>query len=209
MPDKFTWYAIISAFWLAFLAILGVNLAGGVIMPTEQTVETFGYPVEVPEVMPTATADAGADERPNIIALIAVASLDDGATAFRKCTSCHSVDAGTKPMTGPNLHNVVGREIGAVAGFNYSESLLAIGGVWDYQKLDDYLNDPKHLAPRGTMNFAGLKRHPERAAMIKFLMENTDNPPPLPEVPVEEPAEAAPADAAPADGAPADAAPAQ
>lgn len=199
MPDKLTWYAIISAFWLAFLAILGVNLAGGLIMPEKQTVETFGYPVEVPEEAVAAAAGPAEAQRPNIIPMIATASLEDGTAAFRKCVSCHAITADAKPMTGPNLHNIVGREIGGAGGFKYSESLVAIGGAWTYEKLDDYLENPKRLAPKGTMSFAGLKRADERAAAIKFLMANTDNAPPLPEVPPEEPeAQDAPAEAAPA-----------
>ncbi len=197
--DNRTFQAVVSAFWLAFLAILGVNIIGGLIMPETKTVEKFGYPVEVPEVAAvTATADAGA-QRPNIIPLIAVASVDDGAAGFRKCTSCHTAAADAKPMTGPNLHGLVGRAVATEPNFaKYSDSLKAIGGNWTYEKLDDYLENPKHLAPKGTMNFAGLKKHEERAAVIKFLMENTPNAPPLPAV------EAAPAEAAPA-AAPAEA----
>ncbi len=203
MPDKLTWYTIISAFWLAFLAILGVNIVGGMIMPEHQTVENFGYPVEVPEVAEVASAGAVEATRPNIIPLIAVATVEDGAAGFRKCTSCHIATADAKPMTGPSLHGVVGRTVAGDASFaKYSESLKAIGGAWTYEKLDDYLENPKHLAPKGTMNFAGLKRHDERAAVIKFLMENTPNAPALPAV-EEAPAEAAPAEAAPADAAPA------
>lgn len=197
--DNRTFQAVVSAFWLAFLALLGVNIIGGLIMPEHEVVEKFGYPVEVPEVAAvTETADAGA-QRPNIIPLIAVATVDDGAAGFRKCTSCHTAAADTKPMTGPNLHGLVGRAVASEPNFaKYSDSLKAIGGNWTYEKLDDYLENPKHLAPKGTMNFAGLKKHEERAAVIKFLMENTPNAPPLPAV------EAAPAEAAPAE-APAEA----
>lgn len=197
--DNRTFQAVVSAFWLAFLAVLGVNIIGGLIMPEHEVVEKFGYPVEVPEVAEvTATADAGA-ARPNIIPLIAVATVEDGAAGFRKCTSCHTAAADTKPMTGPNLHGLVGRAVATEPNYaKYSDSLKSIGGNWTYEKLDDYLENPKHLAPKGTMNFAGLKKHEERAAVIKFLMSNTPNAPPLPAV------EAAPAEAAPAE-APAEA----
>lgn len=198
MPDKLTWYTIISAFWLAFLAVLGVNIAGDLVMPEQHTVENFGYPVEVPEVEAPTMAEASPDaQRPNIIPMIAVATTEAGNGVFRRCTSCHTVAADAKPMTGPNLHNVVGRAVGSHPNFaNYSDSLKAIGGAWDYEKLDDYLENPKRLAPKGTMNFAGLKKAEDRAALIKFLMANTENAPPLPEVPAEAPA--APAEAAPA-----------
>ncbi|MGE4063720.1 MAG: cytochrome c family protein [Rhodospirillaceae bacterium] len=202
--DNRTFQAVVSAFWLAFLAVLGVNIIGGLVMPEEQTVENFGYPVEVPEVAAVATADSGAEaQRPNIIPMIALASAEDGSAGFRKCTSCHTVAADAKPMTGPSLHGVVGRTVAGDPNFaKYSESLRGIGGNWTYEKLDDYLENPKRLAPKGTMNFAGLKKAEERAAVIKFLMDNTPNAPPLPQV-AEAPAEAAPAEAAPAEAAPA------
>ncbi len=188
MPDKMTLYAVISAFWLAFLAILGVNLIGGFVMPQEKEIATTGYPVEVPEEE-VAVASNEPVERPSAIPLIAMASAEDGARGFRACQSCHSVDAGGASGTGPNLHNIVGQAIAAVSNFGgYSDSLREIGGAWTYELLDDYLEDPKRLAPSGTMNFTGLKRVDQRAAVIKFLMANTENPPPLPEIVEEEPA---------------------
>ena len=188
MPNKMTLYAVISAFWLAFLAILGVNLIGGFIMPHEEEIATTGYPVEVPEEE-VATASSEPEEPPSALPLIASASADAGARGFRKCQSCHTIDAGGASGIGPNLHNVVGQTIAAVASFgSYSDSLREIGGAWTYEQLDNYLEDPKRLAPSGTMNFNGLKRVDERAAVIKFLMANTENPPPLPEIVEEEPA---------------------
>jgi cytochrome c2 len=107
----------------------------------------YAYPFEVPDVAATASADAGADaQRPNIVPMIAAASLEDGNAGFKKCAACHSVVADAKPMTGPNLHNVVGRAVGGDPNFaKYTDSLKAIGGEWSYDKLDDYLQDPKRL----------------------------------------------------------------
>jgi len=36
------------------------------------------------------------------------------------------------------------------------------------------------LAPKGSMSFAGLKKPQDRAAVIKFLMSQSENPPPIP-----------------------------
>lgn len=204
MPDKMTWYAIIAAFWMAFLAILGVNLIGNTVMfgsPLHKTVaapEKFGFPIEVVEETPAA-AGAAVVERASSVPLIAAATLEDGTAVFKKCGACHTAEAGGANKTGPNLHNIVGAEIGDHEGFKTTESLKAIGGTWTYERLDDYLENPKRLAPKGSMSFAGLKKVEERAAVIKFLMSNTENPPELPvmeapaEAPVEAPAEAAPA----------------
>jgi len=188
MPKFFhhpTFQAIISAFWLAFLAILGVNLVGnfvmtGHVLPHKEVVEKFGFPIEVAEAAPEAGAGGAAEAKVDIVPLIAVAKAEDGAGVFRKCASCHNVETGGKNQTGPNLHDIVGAKIGHRDDFKYSESLLAVGGTWDYSKLNDYLENPKHLAPKGTMSFAGLKKPADRAAVIKYLMEHTTNPPALP-----------------------------
>jgi cytochrome c len=188
MPNKMTLYAVIAAFWLAFLAILGVNLIGGMVMPHEEQVATTGYPIEVPEG-DVAVASAAPEERPSALPLIAAATVEDGAKGFRKCQACHNLEPGGPNGTGPNLHNVVGRALAAVSNFGgYSDSLREVGGEWTYEKLDDYLQNPKRLAPKGNMAFIGLKKLPERAAVIKYLMANTENPPAVPEIAVEEPA---------------------
>ncbi len=174
------YYTIISGFWMAFLAILGVNIIGGFILPTEKpALETFAYPIEVAEVAVASADGGGPAARPDIRPMIVAANVDDGKAVFRKCASCHTAEMGGKNGTGPNLHNIVGDEVGDRNGFKTSDSLKAIGGKWDYAKLDDYLENPKRLAPKGTMSFAGLKKPQERANVIKFLMSNTDNPPPV------------------------------
>ena len=131
--------------------------------------------------------------------LVAAASVDDGVAAFKKCGSCHTTEAGGANKTGPNLHNIVGAEVANHAGFKTTESLNSIGGSWDYAKLDDYLENPKRLAPKGSMSFVGLKKPAERAAVIKFLISQTENAPPVPAA--AEAAPAAPAEAAPAEAA--------
>jgi cytochrome c len=182
------WDRAIPAFWLAFCAILVVNLIGnfifhGYILPEEGEhgahEAKFGYPIEVVEE--AGAAATGPVARVSAVPLIAAATAAAGTEVFRKCAACHTTEAGGANKTGPNLHNIVGDTIGDRNGFKTTDSLKAIaGGKWDYATLDDYLEDPKRLAPKGSMSFAGLKKPEERAAVIKHLMEATENPPPLP-----------------------------
>jgi cytochrome c len=202
-----TWYTIIAAFWLAFLTILGVNLVGNTVMfgsplsEEHEKLQKFGFPVEV--VADTSSDDkGGAPVFVSSLPLVATAKVEDGAAVFKKCGACHTAVAGGPNMTGPNLHNIIGDAIGDRNGFKTTDSLKAMpGGKWTYEILDDYIENPKHLAPKGAMSFIGLKKPQDRAAVIKFLMSQTDNPPPIPaaaETPAAAPAAAAPAAAAPA-----------
>jgi len=208
--NKMTWYTIISAFWVAFLAVLGVNLFGNTVMhgspiPHKEVVEKFGYPIEVVEEAPSSAVGEAGPGLVSSLPLIAAATVEEGAGVFKKCASCHTIEAGGANKTGPNLHDMVGAEIGDHAGFKTTDSLKAIGGNWTYEKLDDYLENPKRLAPKGSMSFAGLKKPQERAAVIKYMMSNTTNPPPVPaaaETPAAPAADAAAPAAAPT-GAPA------
>jgi hypothetical protein len=43
--------------------------------------------------------------------------------------------------------------------------------------LNAYLENPKNVAPKGTMSFIGLRKPKDRASIIKFLMARTENPP--------------------------------
>ncbi|WP_267167194.1 c-type cytochrome [Sulfitobacter sp. F26169L] len=100
--------------------------------------------------------------------LLAAASPDDGAKVFRKCTACHKVEEGAN-ATGPYLYGVVGRNIDAVEGFEYSGALEQSADVWTPENLSAFLEKPSAWAPGTTMGFAGLKKPEDRAAVIAYL----------------------------------------
>jgi cytochrome c len=101
---------------------------------------------------------------------------------------------------------VVGGPIAHLAGFSYSDALMALhnkGEKWTYENLDKFLTSPKAFAPGTAMGFLGIKKPDERANVIAYLRTLSDNPVPLPEASA---SEAAPADTAPDSGAAAPAA---
>ncbi len=122
-----------------------------------------------------ADADAG-----GLAAQFASVDAEQGAKVFRKCQACHSIDEGGKHKVGPNLWNVVGAPIAGKDGFNYSSALAGHGGEWSYDTLAAYLTNPKGFAPGNKMSFAGLKKPEDRAAVILYLRDHTESPPPLP-----------------------------
>jgi cytochrome c len=198
---------VLAAIWLAFLFILSINLLTGFVMPREETVKTFGFPIEVAQATEGDTSGSAAVPEQPIQPLIAQATAEQGEAVFRKCQSCHDASAGGPNKVGPNLHDIVGAPIGDHNGFHASDSLKAVGGAWTYDELDKWLNDPRSVAPKTLMSFAGLKKEEDRAAVIKYLMSETSSPPPL-DTSAAAPAAAPAASAAPAGGAAPAAAPA-
>jgi cytochrome c len=134
-------------------------------------------------------------------ALLAKADAAKGETTAAICKACHAFEAGAPSPIGPNLHNVVGRKIASVEGFNYSPALKAKAGeVWSYENLNHWITNPQAFASGTTMAFPGLPDGQQRADVIAFLRSKTDNPPPLPEVVAAKEAPAAEG-AKPAEGA--------
>lgn len=119
-----------------------------------------------------------------------------GERGAQVCTSCHTLEAGGPNRTGPNLHDVFGRQAASHAGFNFSPAMQGHNVRWDYLTLNEFLTAPSR-AVRGTaMTFAGIPNERDRVAVIAYLRSISPNNVPLPD-PLPE---AAPADA-PADGA--------
>ena len=110
--------------------------------------------------------------------LMALADIDKGAKVFRKCKACHKVEAG-KNGVGPSLHGIVGRDIASVDGYKYSDALMEKGGKWDVEALNAFLLKPKDWAPGTKMAFGGLRKEADRASVIAWLNEQSDNPLPL------------------------------
>jgi cytochrome c len=89
--------------------------------------------------------------------------------AFEACASCHSYERGEPAQEGPPLWGVVGRQVASVDGFGYSPALKALGGSWDRARLDQFLKDPKAMAPGTLMNLGRVSNANERAAVLDFL----------------------------------------
>ncbi|MEL6677752.1 MAG: c-type cytochrome [Pseudomonadota bacterium] len=96
------------------------------------------------------------------------ASAEAGERVFRQCRACHVLEDGVNRV-GPHLYDIVGREIGGVEGFRYSNTLAEMDGAWTYENLDAFLEAPRQWAPGTKMSYAGLRKPEDRANIIAYL----------------------------------------
>ena len=83
--------------------------------------------------------------------------------------SCHVVQPGAPSGIGPNLHGVVERKAGTLAGFAYSEAMAKSGITWTEAELNAFLANPQGKVP-GTAMAAGQVADAERrAAVVAYL----------------------------------------
>jgi cytochrome c2 len=199
--NSFEFNKVFGAATGALLIYLLANFVSEELYHLEEP-EELAYAVALPE------SEAPAEEEPEVDLATLLASADPaaGASQFRKCSACHKLEDGANGV-GPHLHQVVGRDVGAVDGFNYSGALSEAAQVWGFEELYAFLENPKAYAPGTSMGFAGLAKPEDRAAVIVYLNAEGGSNLPLPEpqaaaVEEEAPAEEVAAEEAPVEEAP-------
>ncbi|MFP4313047.1 MAG: c-type cytochrome [Alphaproteobacteria bacterium] len=158
-------------------AYLAAFVADKLIHP-ETTLETDAVAIEGGEVASAGPAQKAGPEP--IMHLIATADIARGEKLSKACAACHSFDQGGPNKIGPNMWGVVGDEKGHIKDFVYSEALLEKGGDWNYDSLNKFLWKPKSYIPGTKMNYVGIKKPEDRAAMIAWLRTLGSSSYPLP-----------------------------
>ena len=179
--DSFELNKIIAAVLMVALLVIGIGKLSNVIFHVEKP-ETPGYSVDVEQstVVSSQTSSQPAEDKIDISTLIAMGDIARGEKVFKKCAACHSIVKGGKNNIGPALYNVVGRKVGAVDDYKYSKALTSYGKAWTFEELNGYLLKPAKWIKGTKMAFAGLRKEKDRASVILYLNQNSDNPLPLP-----------------------------
>ena len=178
--DSFEINKIIAAVLMVALLVIAIGKVSDLVFHVEKP-KTPGYAVEVAEVSnSSATTKEMVETKVDISALLAMGDLELGEKVFKKCAACHSIIKGGKNNIGPALYNVVGRKVGAVTDYKYSKALASHDKEWTFEELNGYLIKPAKWIKGTKMAFAGLRKEKDRASVIKYLNQNSDNPLPLP-----------------------------
>ena len=178
--DSFEINKIIAAILMVALLIIGLGKLSDIIFYVEKP-KTPGYAVEVEQIASSSASTTEiVEKKVNINELMAMGDLTSGEKIFKKCAACHSINKDGKNKIGPALYNVVGRQVGAVNDYKYSKALAGYEKNWTFEELNGYLIKPAKWIKGTKMAFAGLRKEKDRASVIKYLNQNSDNPLPLP-----------------------------
>lgn len=166
MFDTMTFTKIVGGFCGAFLIFLLGKWAAETLYHVggAHGEEVAVYVIETGEEEASTEEVAAVD----FDTMIETADAGAGEKVFGKCRACHKLEDGEN-AAGPHLFNVVGRNVGAVAGFNYSGALTEVADVWSPENLYNFLENPRGYAPGTSMGFAGLNKSDDRQNLIAYL----------------------------------------
>ena len=192
MKDPLFSNKLAAAVLAAALIIVGIPVLSKTFGGHHGAHHSEGWPFpHYPEIDLGVSANAAeAEAPPDLGTLLANANAAGGARRTALCKSCHTFEEGGANGAGPNLYDIVGREVASVAGFNYTGALQEFGGVWTYDRLNEYLRNSQAYVP-GTSMVQRFAKDEQRAEILAYLGSLSANPVPFPApaAPEEAPAE--------------------
>ena len=178
--DSFELNKIIAAILMVALLVIGLGkIADGVFHVKKP--ERPGYQVKVESQSTSSTTQmTEVVEKIDMAAIMALGDVTTGEAIFKKCAACHSIKKEGANKIGPMLYGVVGRKVGDVSDYKYSKALASYGKEWTFEELNGFLTKPGSYLKGTKMSYACLRKEADRASVIKYLNQNSDNPKPLP-----------------------------
>ena len=167
---------IITAVLVTILVVFGIGKVSDVIFDKNDE-NIVAYKVDAPE---GSAVQASTESSIDITALLALGDIAHGEKVYKKCKACHSIKQGGGNKIGPALWNVIFRPVGSITDYKYSKALSSYGKEWTWEEMNGFLIKPSKWIPNNKMGFAGLKSEKDRASVILYLNQNSDDPKPLP-----------------------------
>ena len=178
--DSFEVNKIIAAVLLVALLVIGIGKIADVVFFIEKP-EKASYKVELPNTENSSQSVKVAEVKEvDISALLALGTVEHGEKVFKKCTACHVVNKGGENKIGPALYGVLGRQVAGISDYKYSKAMASYDKNWTFEEMNGYLRKPQSYIKGTKMAFAGLRKEKDRASVILYLNQNSDNPLPLP-----------------------------
>ncbi len=167
-------FTIVSG-WVLLAGIVGLGLSilsGKYFHGSDpERPDPLGYVIEGAEEEGGEEAEMTMDAALNMDGV----DVSAGERVFAKCVACHTIDAGGANGTGPNLHGIMGANVGAVSGYSYSTAMTSFGGQWGWNEMNDWLANPRRYMDGTKMGFAGLSSIEDRAAVALYMNANGSN----------------------------------
>ena len=173
--NSFELNKIIAAIIVTVLIVLGIGKISDVIYHMDSDV--VAYKVEAPE---GSAVQASTESSIDISAFLAMGDVATGEKQFKKCKACHSINKDGRNNIGPKLWNVMFRPVGSITDYKYSKALSNYKKDWSWEEMNGFLIKPAKWIKGNKMGFAGIKDEKERASVILYLNQNSDNPKTLP-----------------------------
>ena len=96
-----------------------------------------------------------------------------GEAIYQRCLACHTLE---HDRVGPRHCGLFGRTAGGLAGYAYSPAMKKHGVTWNEETLDRFIENPLKTVPGTKMGYAGIKDPQERADLIAYLKQATEDP---------------------------------
>jgi len=178
--DSFEINKIIAAVLLIALLVIGIGKISDIAFHVDKPKKS-AYKVDIQESTQVSSSVAKKiDEKVDISVLLALGDVSHGEKVFKKCSACHLVNKGGENKIGPALYGIIGRKVGSKQDYKYSKAMAAYDKDWTFEEMNGYLKKPQSHIKGTKMAFAGLRKEKDRASVILYLNQNSDNPLALP-----------------------------